>query len=75
MEKITREKFEKLKDDIKDLESRLKNILSQKRYAFEVGGDGWHDNASFEDLMRQEQMMRSRTSKLKSLLNEVEVID
>lgn len=65
----------KVKKEINQLEKKLKDILTQKGEAYESGGNAWHDNPSFDDLSRQEEVTRLRIGELKNFLNTADVID
>lgn len=56
------------------LEKKLKEIVSQKGDAYENGGNGWHDNFAFEELTRQEAMLRSQLHEMSDLLTVATVI-
>jgi len=66
--------LEEAKKKIEELEERLKNVLSQKGEAYQIGGDGWHDNFTFEQLIRQEEALRFQISELKAFLRKVKII-
>ena len=40
---------------IEDLKERLNKLRQEKAYAYENGGDGFHDNFAFEDAERKER--------------------
>ena len=71
---ITKEGLEEAREKIKELEERLKNVLSQKGEAYQIGGDGWHDNFTFEQLIRQEEALRFQISELKAFLRKAKII-
>lgn len=51
MEKATKEeKLEYLENKLRDLEKQLEKKVGRSQYTFEHGGDGWHDNASWEGI-------------------------
>ncbi len=51
MKKATKEeKLEYLESKLKDLEKQLEEKVGKSQYAYEHGGDGWHDNASWEGI-------------------------
>lgn len=65
-------------EQIKNLEGKLKNLeeqlvakLKRSDYAYEHGGDGWHDNASWEGLYQDvsvlKLMIRDTREKLQEL--------
>ncbi len=58
-----------------ELFDKLKNIQSQKGEAAEVGGNQWHDNFSFEQLMRDEQMVNAQITELNQKISDMAVID
>lgn len=53
---------------LSDLETNLKNLMSQSSNAYETGGNGWHDNASFEHLLEDIHFANSRFAQARSLL-------
>jgi transcription elongation factor GreA len=66
---LSREGLEKLKKDIFEQEKQYKELLSTKGEVMETGGNGWHDNASYDELMNQSRMFDVEIGKLKDLLN------
>ena len=48
---FTRRGLEKLHKEIEELEKKLRALQSQTAHVAEVGGDQWHDNASYELLV------------------------
>lgn len=48
---FTRRGLNKLKKEIEELERKLQDLQSQTAYVAEVGGDQYHDNASYELLV------------------------
>jgi len=48
---FTRRGLAKLHTEIEGLEKRLQDLQSQTAHVAEVGGDQWHDNASYESLV------------------------
>jgi transcription elongation factor GreA len=71
---ITKEGLEEARKKLKELEERLRNVLSQKGEAYQIGGDGWHDNFTFEQLIRQEEALRFQISELKAFLRKAKII-
>lgn len=51
------------------LAKELQDIKDQKQYAFDHGGDGWHDNFSFEQLSQQEMMTAKQIGDLEEKLS------
>jgi transcription elongation GreA/GreB family factor len=66
-DRITRQKL--------DLMDKLKDKQSQKGEAAEVGGNQWHDNFSFEQLMRDEQMVNSQIANINEKLASMQVVE
>lgn len=48
---FTKRGLAKLHREIEELEKKLRDLQSQTAYVAEVGGDQWHDNASYESLV------------------------
>jgi transcription elongation GreA/GreB family factor len=71
---FTEKGFENYRIGVSNLESKLKNLLSQTQEAAELGGDAWHDNASYEHLMEDIHMSESRLKMAKELLKNVKII-
>lgn len=59
-----------LKAKLLEAEQKLKTVLSQKGDAYENGGNGWHDNFSFEQLVREEAMLAGEVSSISKMLQE-----
>jgi transcription elongation factor GreA len=71
---LTEEGYKKLQEEIKRTEEELRKVLFAKGEAAEVGGNVWHDNFSFEQLVREEQMLSKKLKELKQKLNNAEII-
>ncbi len=54
---------------ISETQVRLKQVVSQKGDAYENGGNGWHDNFSFEQLVREEAMLAGELASLNNILS------
>lgn len=61
---ITTEGKKLLAKKIQEAEAKFKNIASQKGDAYENGGNGWHDNFAFEQLVREETMVAGELASL-----------
>ncbi len=59
----------------KDLISQLKHIQSQKGEAAEIGGNQWHDNFAFEDLVRQETAKNKQIADISLIIQNAEVVE
>jgi transcription elongation GreA/GreB family factor len=53
---------------------KLRFVQSQKSEAAEVGGNVWHDNFAFEDLVRQENMVNKQIRDMRELLEAAVVV-
>ncbi len=54
---------------------KLRSIQGQKGEAAEVGGNQWHDNFSFEQLSRDEQMVNAQITEINRKIADMVVID
>lgn len=72
---ITKKGLEKAKEKILELEKKFKEILSQKGEAAETGGNAWHDNPAFEDLISQEQMIGFQINELKNMIRNAQTVE
>ena len=66
-DRITRRKQE--------LMDKLKKTQGQKGEAAEIGGNQWHDNFSFEQLMREEQMLNAQIAEINEKMSQMVVVD
>jgi len=66
-DRITRRKLE--------LMDKLKKTQGQKGEAAEIGGNQWHDNFSFEQLMREEQMLNAQIAEINEKMSQMAVLD
>lgn len=57
-----------LRQELKRLRERLKENLAKRHDAFVHGGDGWHDNFSFENLEMEHHYLSSR---IEAILDEL----
>ena len=71
---ITPNGREILNKKIKDVEEKLKSVMSQKGDAYETGGDGWHDNFAFEQLVREEGMLAEQLASLRETLKNATIV-
>jgi transcription elongation factor GreA len=65
---LTIEGLERLQQEIRTLEESLAVIGRSKTEALESGGNGWHENAAFEDLVERERELFGRLGKLMEML-------
>ncbi|MBI3952495.1 MAG: hypothetical protein HY336_00895 [Candidatus Doudnabacteria bacterium] len=54
---------------------KLKATQGQKGEAAEVGGNVWHDNFTFEQLMRDEDMINAQIAEVNRKIGQMVVID
>lgn len=72
---VTPEGLERLRERLDELGARLASLIAGKGEAAEVGGNVWHDNASFEDLERQERLLRRQIADLRHKLDTATLVD
>lgn len=72
---FTREGLKSYHELIAKTEEELKNIQSQMGDAYANGGDGWHDNFSFEELNRQLTIKSGQLNDLKRVLNDIKIVE
>jgi len=71
---LTEKGYKKLQEEIKRTEEELKKVLFAKGEAAEVGGNVWHDNFSFEQLVREEYVLSKKIQELKQKLSNAEIV-
>jgi len=65
MEKNNSEdKIEKLRAELKALERRVADTLKKSDEAYNLGGDGWHDNSAYH-------LMMADIDKLGAMIDEI----
>lgn len=62
-------------EKIGELEKELKKLQSRVQYNLEVGGDQWHDNSGYEDLVQQIRVVDKRLSEAYEEINNVKLIE
>ncbi len=67
--------FKKLKEVVAELGEQLRRVAEQKTDSAEAGGNGWHDNFAFEELIREEHRLWGELSALEEVLNRAEIIN
>lgn len=73
--KVTQNGYKKLVARKLELFSKLKETQGKKGEAAENGGDGWHDNFSFEQLCHQEMMDNQRIADISKHISRVELVE
>lgn len=72
---FTRRGLAKLYREIEKLEKKLQDLQSQTAHIAEVGGDQWHDNASYDILVIDIRGMDYRLSDAHQALNNAILVD
>lgn len=72
---FTKRGFEKLKKDIEELTKKINNLQSQTAYIAEVGGDQYHDNASYEMLVIDIRGIDKRLTDAHICLNKAVIVE
>lgn len=72
---FTRRGIAKLRKAIQELEKKLRDLQLQTAHVAEVGGDQWHDNASYDLLVIDIRGMDRRLSDAQEALNKATLVD
>lgn len=72
---FTQRGLAKLHREIKDLEKKLKDLQSQTAHVAEVGGDQYHDNASYDMLVIDIRGMDWRLKEAHRALNNAAIVE
>ena len=72
---FTRRGIAKLHRAIQELEKKLQDLQSETAHVAEVGGDQWHDNASYDLLVIDIRGMDRRLSDAHEALNKATLVD
>ena len=72
---FTRAGAERIQKQKEELVKKLQNTQSRQGEAAEVGGNVWHDNFSFEQLKREEQMLNQQISEINDKMRNMLVLD
>ena len=67
--------YEKLLEEINKIREELKELKLNKSDAYENGGDGFHDNFSFEDSERRERALIYLLAERTEYLERVEIVN
>lgn len=65
---ITKRGIKRLEEKIVFQEAEIARIRKEKEIAYEVSGDGWHDNPGFNNLMQAEEQAVRELQKLQFTL-------
>jgi transcription elongation factor GreA len=63
-----------LSEKIKAVEDKLSVVMSQKGTAYDEGGNGWHDNFAYEQLIREEAMLAGQLASLNDIIRNATVV-
>jgi len=71
---FTEDGFKKIELEIKNLEKQLNELVLQKGEAAETGGNAWHDNFCFEEICRQETLLRNHLDTIKDIKANAQIV-
>lgn len=71
---VTRKGMDLLDHRLSEAIAKLKHTQSQKAEAADIGGDNWHDNFAFEDLVRQETMFNRQISDIRTIQDQLVLV-
>lgn len=72
---FTRAGAARLQAEKRSLFKELENTQGQKGEAAEVGGNQWHDNFSFEELSRKEQILNRQIRDVNNKINNMVIVE
>src|SRR3989344_2929887 len=72
---FTRKGADRIQRQLKEFEDKLREVQGTKAHMIDVGGDCWHDNAGFEEAVRQEHMANGRIGETRRKIAQMKVID
>lgn len=72
---FTRKGLQKLHDEIAEFEKRVKGLQSQSAEVAETGGNAWHDNASYDNLVIQLRGADQRLADAHKAMNRAVIVD
>ena len=58
-------KISRLRDQLRKLEEKKRKLLLSSEEHYREGGDGWHDNASWDALMNQVKIVDAQMRGIK----------
>lgn len=71
---LTHAGMEKMKERLRGYEKDLRDLRASKSEAAQVGGDEWHDNFSFEQLIVRENQLMAQIDNIKEIISQAEII-
>jgi len=72
MEDLKEKQTRNLKGRLEQLETQMAEKIKSSNYAYEHGGDGWHDNASWESLYQEITVLKLMIRNTKKALQVLE---
>lgn len=69
---IRAEKIKQLRGEIKALEKRTSETLSKSNEAFDLGGDGWHDNSAYHAMVADIDKLGVMIDQIKEEIGELQ---
>ena len=72
---FTRSGADRIMQKKQDLLIKLKTTQGKKAEAADVGGNQWHDNFSFEQLMRDEDMLNLQIKEVNEIISRMVIVD
>lgn len=72
---FTRRGFRLAQARIKDLDAQLRKLESTLALQAETGGNAWHDNAGYEDTVRQVGILNTRLTEAHKVVRGSHVVD
>ena len=73
--RVSKRGYDLLFERKKSFLDKLRHVQSQKGEAAEVGGNVWHDNFAFEDLVRQESIINRQIANISLCIQRAEIVD
>lgn len=71
---MTKNGLQAFEEKRSELMKKLKAIQGQKGEAAEIGGNVWHDNFSFEELVRQENVLNKQLRDIRDILDAAVIV-
>jgi len=72
---FTRNGLQRYKKHISELEKKLRDVESQTQESIDSGGDCWHDNAGYEQIIQDLRVRDARLIEAYKLLKEAELVE
>lgn len=72
---ITKKGIQNVEHKILETAATLARLVSCKTDAYETGGNGWHENSAFEDLVERERILQNELEGLKNVIDTYTVVE